>query len=222
MLGKVFWTTFEKRAFEANTGALGALGGAISGYHSGRSAAGTTANAISRQGYKTKNEETARNIAKVTGIAGAVGGLALGLKHKQKIIDLARRHISNHPDMHHLYDAAVPFLAGTGGGAAAGAATGAATALRGAFKKKEKTAGVLSLVSKVTGVKDIKRGYKLIDRAVRTGHMLGSGAATTARGAAAKDVAGRAMAGGAGRLATTGLGTAYLLRKKDGGQTQGY
>lgn len=136
-----FWNGFEKQAnapFEV--GPAGVMGGALSGYYSGRSAAGTSANALSRKGYKTKNEETARNIAKVTGALGALGGLALGLKHKKKITDLAKKYISSHPDMSALYEGAVPFAAGTAGGAAAGAATGGLTALRGAFKKQEKKA----------------------------------------------------------------------------------
>lgn len=273
-----FWDGFKKQAFFAS-GPAGVLGGAVSGYHSGRSAAGTTANALSRKGFKTNNEEAARNVARVTAVLGAVLGISKGLKHREKIIQMAAKHLGNHPEMTGLYHAAVPFLAGTGGGIAAGVGTGAITSLRGAFsphgekaasaaaakafasgllgttdfgletlsrragssvrkaatpvlaaagaaagtkKYQKKEAGVASLIGTVTGVKDVRRGYKLIDKAVRKGHILQSGAVLNHAGERAKAMGGKAMAGGLGRMALTGAGTAYLLRKKDGGQTQGY
>ena len=132
-----FWNGFEKKAFGIDPVSAGTLGSLVSGYHSGRSAAGTTANAISRKGYKTKNEETARNIAKVLGTAGAVGGLALAFKNQNKLVSLARKYISSHPEMHQVYAAGIPFAAGTLGGMGAGALTGGAVSLRGAFSKSK-------------------------------------------------------------------------------------
>lgn len=211
-----FWNGFEKQAnvpFEV--GPAGVMGGALSGYYSGRSAAGTSANALSRKGYKTKNEETARNIAKVTGALGALGGLALGLKHKKKITDLAKKYISSHPDMSALYEGAVPFAAGTAGGATAGAATGGLTALRGAFKKQEKKASIPRLIGTVTGARDLKRGYKIISDMVRKGQMTQAGH-VVGNMANRKAVAGQAMAGGLARLGLTGAGAAYALRDKGG------
>lgn len=118
----------------------GSIGSIVAGYQSGRSAAGTTANALSRKGYKTKNEELARNVSKITSVAGAVGGLALGFKNKNKLLSLAQKYISNHPDMHPIFTGLIPFATGVGGAVGAGALTGAATSLRGAFKRSEKTA----------------------------------------------------------------------------------
>lgn len=133
-----FCSGFHKEANFNEAMAGSTLGGLASGYYSGRSAAGTAANALSAKGYKTKNEETARNVAKLTGALGAVGGLALGLKHKEKAVQLLSKYISNHPEMHNIYHLAVPFAAATGGGMVAGGATGAVTALRGALSKKNK------------------------------------------------------------------------------------
>lgn len=99
------------------------------------------------------------------------------------------------------------------------------------FKKKEdlqdrvygldrlkKMGSLGSLMGTVTGVKDLRRGYRLIDKMVQKGHILQSGATTTARAASRKALAGQAMAGGAGRLALTGAVAHHFLKGKDGGQ----
>lgn len=86
----------------------------------------------------------------------------------------------------------------------------------------EKEAGVASLLGTVTGVKDVRRGYKLIDKLVKRKEILQSGATLNSRAATRKALAGKAMAGGAGRMIATGALLAHLTRKKDGGQTQGY
>lgn len=114
----------------------GSIGSIVSGYQSGRSSAKSVSNMVSNRGYKTKNEELAGTLAKGTATAGAVAGLAYGLKNKHKAINFLRKNLSNHHDMSAIYDLGVPFLSGTTGGIAAGGATGALVGLRGKFNKK--------------------------------------------------------------------------------------
>lgn len=134
-----FVNSFHKIAQMAvSPGTGGALAGLTSGYYSGRSAAGSAAHHLSREGYRTKNEETAKNVAKLTGAAGALGGLALTYKHKHKLMNALRRRLGAHPDMETVYEAALPFAGGTAGGMLGGAATGAATSLRGRLWGKRK------------------------------------------------------------------------------------
>lgn len=134
-----FLKGFEKKAFGSiDPLSAGAFGGVISGYHSGRSAAGTVSNMVSSKGSKTKNEELARTLAKGTAPLGALIGLAAGLKHKNKLLELARNNISKEPGMAHLYEAILPFMAATAGGVLAGGGTGALTSLRGKFSKEKK------------------------------------------------------------------------------------
>jgi len=127
-----FLNGFMKSAqFTIDPGLAGHAGGLISGYHTGRSAAGVSAHGLSRHGSKTKNEETARNVAKFVAPVGALAGLAAGAKHRHKLVGLAQKHISADHHMSELYRGIIPFLAGTAGGAAAGAGVGAVTSLRG-------------------------------------------------------------------------------------------
>jgi hypothetical protein len=134
-----FLIGFEKKAFGSiDPSTLGTIGSLGVGYTAGRGAAGNVAGILSRKGYKTRNEETARNVAHATSILGALAGLGLAIKKKDKLVNILRRGFGAHPDMEQLYHGLVPFAGGVGGGIAAGGITGAGMALRGAFHKNKK------------------------------------------------------------------------------------
>lgn len=118
-------------------GAMAAASGFFSGQAAGHKASKVTAGHLSRKGYKTRNEETAATIGKVTAPIGALIGLGASLKHRRKIGDFLAHHISKHPDMSPLYHYGIPLVGGTLGGIGAGAATGGLMSLRGAFSKKK-------------------------------------------------------------------------------------
>lgn len=135
-----FWTGFEKKAFtshlQLDPGVLGAAGGLMSGYSAGRTSAKSTANILSQKGSKTKNEAMAGTIAKGTAPLGALIGLSLGYKNRQKLLSTMKKHLGDHQVMNQLYEGVLPFATGTAGGAAAGAGTGALMSLRGRSKKE--------------------------------------------------------------------------------------
>jgi hypothetical protein len=135
----MFIKGFEKVAFGVSPILAGSLGGLAAGYSGGRSAAETTAGHLSVHGHKTRNEQTAKTIAMLTAPAGAVAGLALMNKHKHKILPYLRKHLGKGGDMEQVYHAALPVLAGAGGGLAGGAATGGLMSLRGRFSKKKES-----------------------------------------------------------------------------------
>jgi len=127
---------FKKIAFgpdiNLSSPAAGGIAGVVSGYSAGRQGAGSVSNILSRRGYKTKNEEIARNIGRFTGLAGGIGGLALA----QSFTKGKRFHKDD--TMNTILSAAVPFGAALLGAYLSGAGTGALTSLRGRlFKKKE-------------------------------------------------------------------------------------
>lgn len=93
----------------------------------------------------------------------------------------------------------------------------------GSFKKQAAVGkGIPSFLGTLTGVKDVHRGYKAIAKGVKAGKILESGATTTQSAAKVKGVAGKAMAGGLGRMVGTGALIAHMTKDKDGGQAQGY
>ena len=87
-----------------------------------------------------------------------------------------------------------------------------------------KQAGAITkFIGSVTGVRDVVRGYKAIDKLHRAGKITGAGAITgSARAQKIKDLSGTAIAGGLGRMGLTGAGVAYATRKKEPQQEGGY
>ena len=166
----------EKKAFSVNPMAAGALGGLAGGYSAGRGLAENTAGHLSSHGHKTRNEQTAKNIAMISAPVGALAGLALMSKHKEKILPMLRKRLGNSSDMNTVYEAALPALAGIGGGAAAGAGTGALMSLRGKFKKDklEKKAGLFDKAKPSEPVSKLSALGKHLHK-YRRDYLMGAG-----------------------------------------------
>ena len=137
-MNNTFKQGFEKTSqFGLDLTAMDVLGAIPAGTTAGIGMAGSTANVLSRRGTKTRNEDIAKNIGKVTSVLGTLAGIGLALKHKEKLHELAHKYISSDPTMHGAYTALVPFIGGVSGGLIAGGSTGAAVSLRGRSSHKK-------------------------------------------------------------------------------------
>lgn len=106
---------------------------------------------------------------------------------------------------------------------AAGVATGTTALVKANHKEEhpvEKTAfwqafEKKALINAVPGVKNMRQGYRIIDKLQRMGHLMPDGTPTTVAGTARKALAGKAMVHGAAKLTATGVVAHQLLKKKE-------
>lgn len=76
----------------------------------------------------------------------------------------------------------------------------------------EKQAGILN---KIPGVKNMRQGYRVIDKLVQGGYLMPDGTPTSALAAGRKALAGKAMAHGALKTTATGVFAHHLLKPKE-------